>query len=229
MKENYTMLYAQDKSADSNDYIAYLRGIFKNVYEADSGKFAWEIYKDKKPKILILDMNLPEINGLELAQKIRNLDKKCKIVILTDDTNVEDLLVAIKLHLTEYIIKPVNAEELAIIVRRAIDELKEDDQKVNLLELANNFFWDKKLDKLYKNQKEIKLTKKETELLKLLSSKLNSTVPTEEIMNFIYDDATCSTSKFRTLLYRLKLKVNFELIESVYAIGYRLKVKHNKK
>jgi DNA-binding response OmpR family regulator len=226
MIENYTLLYAQGEN--ENEGASYLKSLFKNVYVAGSGKSAWEIYKEKKPKILILDMNLPEINGLELAQKVRELDKKCKIVILTNDTNVDELLIAIKLHLTEYIIKPINAEDLAIIIRRAMDELKEDDQKVNLLELANNFYWDKTLDKLYKNSKEIKLTKKETELLKLLSSKLNSTVPTEEIMKFIYDDSICSTSKFRTLLYRLKLKINYELIESVYAIGYRLKVKNKK-
>ncbi|MFA7083715.1 MAG: response regulator [Arcobacteraceae bacterium] len=226
MIENYTLLYAQGENA--NEGASYLTSLFKNVYSASTGKTAWEIYKEKKPKIVILDMNLPEIDGLELAQKIRELDKKCKIVILTEDTNVDELLVAIKLNLTEYIIKPINAEDLAIIIRRAMDELKEDDQKVNLLELANGFYWEKTLDKLYKNNKEIKLTKKETELLKLLSSKLNSTVPTEEIMKFIYDDAICSTSKFRTLLYRLKLKINYELIESVYAIGYRLKVKNKK-
>ncbi|WP_419771364.1 MAG: response regulator transcription factor [Candidatus Marinarcus sp.] len=228
MIENYTLLYAQGNDAKRDDCLSYLKGLCKNVYDANSGKQAWELYKDKKPQLLILDMNLSEMNGLELAQKIRDLDKKSKIVILTKDTNVEELLVAIKLNLTEYIIKPINAADLGIIVRRAVDELKEDDHKVNLLELANNFYWDKKLDKLYKNSKEIKLTKKETELLKLLSSRLNSTVSTEDIMNFIYDDTVCSTSKFRTLLYRLKLKVNYELIESVYAIGYRLKVKNKK-
>lgn len=228
MIENYTLLYAQGDDAQRDDCLSYLKGLFKNVFEANSGKRAWEVFKEHKPKILILDTNLSEMNGLELAQKIRALDKTCKIVILTKETNVEELLVAIKLNLTEYIIKPINAEDLGIIIRRAVDELKEDDQKVNLLELANNFYWDKKLDKLYKNTKEIKLTKKETELLKLLTSRLNSTVSTEEIMSFIYDDAVCNTSKFRTLLYRLKLKINFELIESIYAIGYRLKVKNKK-
>ncbi len=226
MIEPYALLYAQKE--DENPL--FLKSLFKNVYTANTAKAAWEIYKEKNPKIVVLDMNLSDMNILEIASKIRTLDKQCKIVILANEseTTVEELLFAIKLHLTEYIIKPINAEDLAIVVRRAIEELKEDDSKVNLLELANNFFWDKKLDKLYKNDKEIKLTKKETELLKLLSSKLNSAVPTDEIMKFIYDNSVCSTSKFRTLLYRLKLKIDFELVESIYAIGYKLKVKNKK-
>lgn len=224
MTKNYTLLYVQGENEDA----CYLKNLFTNVHIANSEKNAWEMYKEIKPKILILDMNLPEINGLWLAQRIRALDKTCKIIVLSDEINVEELLDAIKLNLTEYLLKPINAEDLATVIRRAMNELKEGDKKVELLELANNFYWDKPLDKLYKNNKEIKLTKKETELLKLLSSKLNSTVTTEEIMNFIYDDDKCSTSKFRTLLYRLKLKISYELIESVYSIGYRLKVKNKK-
>ncbi len=226
MQDSYTILFAQD----GNQNPLYLKNLFKNVVIVETAKGAWEIYKERKPKVVILDTTLQDMNVLDLASKIRALDKQCRIIILANEsgTTVEELLIAIKLHLSEYIIKPINEEDLAIVVRRAIDELKEQDNRVDLLELANNFFWDKTLDKLYKHDKEIKLTKKETELLKLLSSKLNSTVPTEDIMKFIYGGSTCETSKFRTLLYRLKLKINYELIESIYAIGYRLKLKIKK-
>lgn len=225
MQKDFTLLYAEDNKTVREGYVAYFSNFFKKVYEANDGQEAWEIFKNKKPHVAILDINMPELSGLEVANMIREIDNDCKIIMLTAHSDVEKLLSAIKLNLKEYLIKPVKRDTLQKVLNETISELNSIND--NTIKLKHGFTWDKSNTKLYKRSKEVKLTKKEISLFNLLTSNLNNTFTNEEIMNYLYDfdprDSSFDTSKYRTLLYRLKTKLGVELIESTYGIGYKLK------
>lgn len=225
MQNDFSLLYAEDNQAVREGYIEYFGKFFKKIHEAKDGEEAWEIFKQKRPNIIILDINMPKLSGLEVANKIREIDNESKIIMLTAHSEVEKLLSAIKLNLKEYLIKPVKRNDLDRVINETIQELKTDSN--TSVKLKHGFVWDKTTNKLYKRSKEINLTKKEIRLFNLLTSNLDSTFSNEDIMNYLYDfnpnETEFDTSKYRTLLYRLKTKLGVDLIESVYGIGYKLK------
>jgi len=225
MQDNYSLLYAEDNETVRDGYMLYFSKFFDHVYEAKDGKEAWDIFKQERPNIVILDINMPEISGLDVAHMIRDIDETCKIIMLTAYSDVEKLMKAIKLNLTEYIVKPAKRIDLERVLLQTLDELKNNTNTV--IKLKYGFSWDKTSNRLFKKSKEINLTKKEISLFNLLTSNLNVTFTNEEIMNYLYDfqpnDETFDTSKYRTLLYRLKNKLGVEIIESIYGIGYKLK------
>jgi CheY-like chemotaxis protein len=74
MSKNYSILYAEDNKNVRENYVLYLENYFDYIYEANDGLEAFDIYRDKKPNVLLLDINMPNMNGLELAKKIREND-----------------------------------------------------------------------------------------------------------------------------------------------------------
>jgi YesN/AraC family two-component response regulator len=80
---NLTILYAEDEIETRKNYGNYLKRNFKEVYIAQNGEEALDYYEKFEPNIMLLDINMPFINGLALTKKIRENDKKTRIIILT--------------------------------------------------------------------------------------------------------------------------------------------------
>ncbi len=226
MQSNFSLLYAEDDNNVRDGYLLYFSKYFNKVHGAQNGKEAWNIYKQERPNVIILDINMPELSGLEVAHMIREIDNECKIIMLTAYSDLEKLLEAMKLNLTEYLIKPAKKVDLEKIMITTIDDLNA--KTKNIIKLKYGYSWDINTNKLYKRNKEINLTKKEISLFNLLSSNLSTSFSNEEIMNYLYDfspiEESFDTSKYRTLLYRLKSKLGHDIIESIYGIGYKLKL-----
>ena len=103
--KEYDILFIEDEEAIRANYVKYLQRHFRNVYEAQDGEEAYEIYKKKKPHILVVDINIPKLNGIELLKKIREDDHTTKALMLTSHTDTNYLLDAASLQLTKYLIK----------------------------------------------------------------------------------------------------------------------------
>jgi len=70
IKDNlYDLLFVEDEKPIRDNYVTYLKRYFKNVYEAEDGEHAYTVYKEKKPQLMIVDINIPKMNGLELVKK----------------------------------------------------------------------------------------------------------------------------------------------------------------
>lgn len=72
MENSYSVLYAEDDESVRKNYVLYLEKYFDKIYEASDGLEALNLYKDKKPNILLLDITMPQLNGLEVIRKIRS-------------------------------------------------------------------------------------------------------------------------------------------------------------
>jgi len=88
------------------------------LLEAEDGIQAWELYQRERPQILVLDINMPGMTGIELAQKIRETDELSRIVFLTGYDDFHLIKSAVSLQATDYLLKPVVSEEL----QQAIDK-----------------------------------------------------------------------------------------------------------
>jgi len=104
---NFTLLYVEDNH-DTQEYMKYiLEDLVKEFYQAFNGEEGLEIYNDKKPDIIITDIEMPSMNGLDMSKKIKEIDKNQNIILLSVFQDIEILKIAINIGVDEFIAKPI--------------------------------------------------------------------------------------------------------------------------
>ncbi|WP_072680051.1 response regulator [Arcobacter sp. LA11] len=112
------VLYVEDDASVRNELSNLLSNFFENVYTADDGKAGLELYKEKQNDIdvIIADINMPNLTGIEMLEKIRVFDKDVPVIFATAYSDNEFLSGAIKLKVFEYIIKPIDIRKLMTVL-----------------------------------------------------------------------------------------------------------------
>jgi PAS domain S-box-containing protein len=125
------VLYVEDDEKIRVEMAEILNNFFGNVYSAEDGSKGLELYHEKKDKIdvIVSDINMPIMNGIEMAKEIRKDDKKVFIMFMTAFSDVNFLLDAISVKVYDYIVKPVNIKKLL----SAISELGDDIYKNSII------------------------------------------------------------------------------------------------
>ena len=223
-----TLLYIEDDTDIQEIYIEFLNDYVETVHLANDGETGYDMYLKHKPDIILLDINMPKLDGLSLAEKIRKTDKNVQIIITTAHAEQENLLKAIELYLVKYILKPIDFNELKDALDKAIDELELITNSVEPVQtiycLDENSVWNRDTEKLYKNDIEVKLTKNERRLLALISTDENKVFTFFDIFNHIAQDnydKNYDANQVRALVKLLRKKIPKESIINIYGEGYR--------
>lgn len=218
--QNFTLLYVEDDAIVRKNAIEYLKRITKEVYEAKDGKEAIELWKLHKPDIIITDINMPRLNGLDMISHIRGYDKSVQIIITSAHSDTEHLLKAVELQLVKYIIKPVTKEKLLEALQKSMDFI-EDKSKFKLY-LSTTCIYNPFEKTILEGKNEIKLTKNEILFLDLLAQNFSRVISYEEIENTIWPHDGMSQDAVRSLVRGLRKKVPQNSIENISGIGYKL-------
>jgi len=223
-----TLLYIEDDTDIQEIYVDFLKECVETVHLANDGEVGYELYLLHKPDIILLDINMPKLDGLSLAEKIRKTDKDVQIIITTAYAEQENLLKAIELYLVKYILKPIDFNELKEALNKAIYELEYISSNENIEHdmfcLDANTLWCKETEKLYSNKDEVKLTKNERRLLTLLSTDENKVFTFFDIFNHIAQDnfnKEYDANQVRALVKLLRKKIPKESVINIYGEGYR--------
>lgn len=158
---NLNLLYVEDDEETVESIDFFLKRHFNEIYLAQDGEQALSFFEEKDPDIVILDINIPKLNGIKLATKIREKNKKIPIIFLTAYSDKENLLQAINLHAFSYLIKPFKINELIETIDKCKKELLCEHTNPNLRKLSENLIWNKLKKELYFNKEKIPLTKNE--------------------------------------------------------------------
>ncbi len=117
----------------------YLSHFNYKVFTANSAEKGLQIYKEKKPKILIIDLKMPGLSGLDMLKQIRQHDQETEIIILTAFRDIHDIIDALRHRASDFIIKPVDLETLKLTIEKS-------KKKLELTEQVKNYT--QKLEKL---------------------------------------------------------------------------------
>lgn len=221
----YSILIVEDEKAIRENHVTYLELLFENVYEACDGLQGYKVYKEKRPDIIIADINMPNMSGLELVEKIRVSDQQTKAIMLTAHTDKSFLLKATELKLNKYLTKPINRKLLKETLYETIQELQTYViQKKDMVSLVQNYSWDFEHGALYYFNKQVNLTPKEKKFLGLLISSPQKIFSYEEISIHVWGyDETGSIDSIKTMVKKLRKKISHEAIENIFATGYRIR------
>lgn len=128
----YRVLVADDEPIERTVVNKTIQKYFKGqleVVEAVNGREAVQLFFEKKCQIALLDIEMPGINGLEAAERIRQNDKECSIVFLTAFDEFAYAKRAISVRALDYLLKPGADEELVAVLEEAIQIAKENEQR----------------------------------------------------------------------------------------------------
>jgi DNA-binding response OmpR family regulator len=220
--EKYRVLYVEDDKIIQKNVEEYLDGYFEKVYLADNGKDALNIYKSKQPDVIILDIEIPFIDGLTVAKEIRRENKQIPIVMLTAYTETEKLLQATELNLCKYLVKPVRPKdfkEAILNIARVVEENERD-----YIHLKENYKWHIKTKELFNKNKKILLSEKERLLLELFLNTYRY-VSYEDIMATLWIDEfekEISIESVKQQVSLLRKKLPKDTIKNIYGEGYKL-------
>ncbi|MCW8838465.1 MAG: response regulator [Thiovulaceae bacterium] len=218
--KNFTILYVEDDAMVRKSALEYLNRISKKVLEAKDGKEAIKIWKQEKPDIIITDISMPKLNGLDMASYIRTHDKNVQIIVATAHSDVEYLMQAVELQLVKYIIKPITKEKLLDALEKSMELIK-DKSKFNL-PLSEDSYYNAFEKTIIKDDQQIKLTKNETLFLDLLAHHHSRVVTYEEIEDAIWPYEGMSQDAIRSLVRGIRKKLPKGAVDNISGSGYKL-------
>jgi DNA-binding response OmpR family regulator len=189
-------------------------------YEVDGymdGLEAYDAVYDKSYDILLLDVNVPSMNGFDMLRKLREDDITIPAIFLTSMTEMDDLKEGYKRGCCDYIRKPFDLEELELRIDQALASHLHNDGSV--VKLGCTLVYDLKKSKLTQNEEEIVLRKTEKELLEVLIKNKNSIVSTQMFQDEIWGEYV-EPATIRVQLNNLKKKLPEGIIQNRRGLGY---------
>ncbi len=220
---HYSILYAEDDLCVQKSVVEYLGRYFKDVYVSNDGKEALRLYHTMKPDALILDIDMPHIDGLSVAKSIRETNQHIPIVMLTAFTDTDKLLYATELNLCKYLVKPVPPDDFREAMKKIALSLYASSPLY--LSLCATHSWDRQSKQLFRQDTLIELTQKEQSLLDLFISKRNQCITFVEIITIVWEDSIdrdVSIESVKLQVYYLRRKLPKECIQNIYGKGYVL-------
>jgi DNA-binding response OmpR family regulator len=219
-KSKYTLLFVEDEAFVRKIAISVLRPYFVEIFEASDGMEALEIYRNKRPDIIITDIEMPNMDGLTLCKTIRKKDKKTPIIITTAYTSTEYLLEAVSLQLIKYLVKPMEEEPLFEAISACYEQIET--QNPSIVNINKEYKFDIFNHTLIHNNKIIPLTDSQHKLLSILIKNQGRIVSYSEIENHVWYDKVMSSDALRSLIRDVRKLIGKEAIENISKCGYRI-------
>lgn len=158
---------------------------------AENGRAGWEMYASSRPDLVLLDINMPLMNGFELARRIREQDRDVLIFFLTDRTEKADRLKGFDLKGNDYIPKPFYPEELIAKIRERFEHRQS--SLPTRITIGRTIF-DRNLSTIEIDGVQRHLSVRQSEILTILIQNINKTVERETILQSVWGNNSYANS-----------------------------------
>jgi len=229
LNKDLKLLYVEDDIETVLIYEKIFKKYFTFVDTALNGQDALHKIEKELYDLIILDIDIPFINGIDLAYKIREQNNPSKIIMFTASFKQNDLFNSIKIKVDDYLLKPIKRSELILALQKVIKQI--DDKKQYII---NKYFtWNIESKELKYQSIKVRLTKNEILLLECLIINKNRVLNSHDILDYLGSDSSEYMSKFNLnalskLISRLNNKISkiidrqYTLIKNTYGYGYKI-------
>lgn len=199
------------------------------VLEASSGEEALDIIKRVEPRVVVLDVMLPGIDGFEVCQSIRKAVPNIVIIMLTAKSQDMDKIMGLELGADDYMVKPFNPLEVIARIRANLRKIDNAKGQLSKTLVIGELELDLEAQKFYKRGLEIELTPIEFSLMRMFMENNNKAFSRDEILNIVWGKSYFGDMKTVDVhVRRIRGKIeddpsNPHLIETVWGVGYRLR------
>ncbi len=199
----------------------YLESHSYTVFQSFEGEEANELLYNQKFDLLLFDINVPEINGLKILKKFRDIGFTTPIIFMTASTNFQEFEEAYRIGANDFLRKPFNLEELKIRIEYIEKTILMN--SIKLIKIDKKMSFDLPNMCLIRNNIKITLPKKEAEIIKYFLLNKNRIISVEELIINIWEYAKDpSISTIRT--YIKNIRKNLNNLSTIKGLGYILKI-----
>lgn len=227
MKKKDICILLVDDEPDILEIVSYnLSAEGYNVITADNGVKAVKLAKKKKPHLIILDVMMPEMDGIEACEQIRKIPELNETVITFLTARGEDYsqMAGFDAGADDYITKPIRPKVLVSKVKALLRRFKEDDASSNVVKIGDLVI-NRDEYKIIKDNEEIILPRKEFELLSLLASKPGKVFKREEILDNVWgNEVVVGGRTIDVHIRKLREKIGDDSFKTVKGVGYKFVV-----
>jgi DNA-binding response OmpR family regulator len=220
-----TVLVVDDETIVREVIVSYLRRDGFRTLEASDGELACELAERERPDLVVLDLMLPSMDGLEVCRRIR-AHRDVPVIMLTARSEEADRIVGLELGADDYVTKPFSPRELAVRVRTVLRRV------APVLGETRLAFGDVEVDQAAREVRVggelVRLTVKEFDLLAFLASHPRKAFSRDQLMARVWGyEAALDTGTVTVHVRRLREKIEPDAahprhLETVWGIGYRL-------
>ncbi|MBK7309988.1 MAG: response regulator transcription factor [Sphingobacteriaceae bacterium] len=223
MSSNYKILLVDDEP-DIVEFLGYnLKKEGYTVFSANNGKDAIDLAKKEHPHLIILDVMMPDMDGIETCREIRDVKeiKDVLIAFLTARSEDYTQIAGFEVGADDYITKPIKPRVFISRVKALLRRLQS-----NASTETSVAFGDVRIDKekhmIYKGDQEINLPKKEFKLFSLLSSKPGKVFTREYILEQVWgDEVVVGDRTIDVHIRKLREKIGEDYFKTVKGVGYK--------
>jgi len=220
------LLFAEDHADLRENTAEILKNFFRSVDAVENGDDALALFKKKKYTIVLTDIRMPNMDGIELTKRIYEIDPQQSVIILSAHDEAKYLIPLINIGVSHFIKKPIDYQELIEsfykVTKSLLLKSHNNHQPSNIIMLDMQFQYDRANKLLLHNNESVYLTKYEIIFLDLLTSQNGKIFTNEDIVNYyLAQQESIDPQNIRKLVSKLRKKVPKDSIESIYGVGYR--------
>jgi DNA-binding response OmpR family regulator len=198
----------------------YLEALNHQIIGFNNGEDALESLKKQSYDLLVLDINVPKLNGLELLNELNNLEIVTPTIFISANIDIEDISEAFDLGACDYLKKPFHLKELGIRIDRIKKEQEIKSSKHMLL--SKKYYFSKEEKVLFFNNNSQTLTKKQLQILTLLCENIGVIVDFEKFRSFVWNDEPVDNATIRAEISRFRKSLKEDFITNIKGVGYKI-------
>lgn len=217
-----TILYVEDDPEVRKYITEFLKRYCKTVLTTSTAEEALELYKEHNPEILLVDIDLPGMSGIDFIKLVRKDDIYTRAIISTAYTTKEFTFEAIELGLTRYLVKPIVGNELLVALEKSLEELEKFPKNSLQIDLGDGFLYNTDTKSVTCNDESVKLCKKEQLLLNFFIKHRDRVVTYESLELEVWDNKHMSEDAIRSQIRNIRKKTHYNILRNISGVGYRL-------
>ena len=223
------VLIVDDDEAVRSTLYKVIKSNGLNADLASSGEQALEMTSLTHYDLILLDVNMPGMDGFTVVQKLRSRGIKIPIIIVSGRQEDYDTLYGLDIGADDYITKPFNPIVLGAKVKALIRRSKGSLHGADVITIAGPFRYNNTTLRFYKNGEEIVLSSKENAMIKLFMDNVNRIFPKEMIYSMVWGQTIVDENAVMVYINRLRQKIEDDpaspkFIQTVRGLGYRFVV-----
>jgi len=213
------ILLLEDEMILNNSITQYLKQCGYLVDSYSDGKKAFDAIIAGDYDLLVLDINVPNINGFEILRRLNELKKSVFVIYISALIEIDDILQGYELGCSEYMKKPFHLEELGIKINQLV---KREDAFTNHMLFSRNYSYCKEKKTLYYKNEPWPLTKKQLDIIHTMALNINMVVDFERFRIDVWNGANIDNPTIRAEISRLNKSLKEDFIKNIRGLGYKI-------
>lgn len=198
----------------------YLEALGHKVIAYGNGEEAYEVIKKDVFDLLLLDINIPKMNGLNLLKALNEMEHAFPTIFISANVDIDDISKAFELGASDYLKKPFHLKELGL----RIDKIKKEYEIKNLkhIILSSKYVFSKEEQMLFYNNNVQVLTKKQLQIVTLLCENIGVVVDFEKFRSYVWNDEPIDNASIRAEISRFRKLLKEDFIINLKGVGYKI-------